>query len=107
MIALRGRSFCWSTFKAVKLIIANVARMATAAVVTTIVTILGQLVIVIGSASFSWVFIKNIMVPTDQYGNEIYIASIAVPVTFTALISFFVARCIMGVYEMAMDTILL
>ena len=105
LVAVKGYSFCFSAISAVKLLILNAMRVATVNVIGDFLTALGKLVVA-GTCTF----IGFLYLDQDQYTDptsDSYISSPVLPLIFIALIAFFLADIFLGLYEMAIDTILL
>lgn len=103
--SMYGGSFCASTKKAFKLILKNMSRVATLKLISTFLMILGKVVIAAtcGFLGFLWIDHDPRFQPPD--GEPL--SSGLLPVIVTTLVAFCVGSAFIGVYSMAIDTIML
>lgn len=105
LVAVKGYSYCYSAFEAVKLIIFNALRIAAVNTVGDFLTWLGKIVVA-GACGF----IAFLLCDMEQYtdpASATYITSPILPVIVVAFIAYCEADVFLSVYEMAVDTILL
>eukprot|EP00227_Mantoniella_beaufortii_P011672 CAMPEP_0197577324 /NCGR_PEP_ID=MMETSP1326-20131121/1998_1 /TAXON_ID=1155430 /ORGANISM="Genus nov. species nov., Strain RCC2288" /LENGTH=699 /DNA_ID=CAMNT_0043140379 /DNA_START=89 /DNA_END=2188 /DNA_ORIENTATION=+ len=105
LVAVKGYSYCYSAFEAVKLIVLNALRMAAVNTVGDFLTWLGKLVVA-GICGF----IAFLLCDTDMYTDPTsssYLTSPLLPVIVVIFIAYCEADVFLSVYEMAVDTILL
>ena len=105
LVAVKGYSYCYSAIHAIKLLIMNMARIAVINTVGDFLTWLGKIVVtgICGVLAF-------LMCDMDMYtdpDSANYITSPLLPVIVTVFIAYQEADIFMGVYEMAVDTIML
>ena len=109
IVAMKGTGFCTSMQDAFKLLLANAARVATVGVISTFLLLLGKLFIVAVSTITMFMFIYNPPdgLPSFFMGDITEVSSPIFPMILTAILSYGVASFFLGVYETAIDTILL
>ena len=105
LVAVKGYSYCYSAIHAIKLLIMNMARIAVINTVGDFLTFLGKIVVtgICGILAF-------LMCDMDQYtdpDSANYLSSPILPVLVVVFIAYQEADIFMGVYEMAIDTIML
>ena len=105
LVAVKGYSYCYSAIHAIKLLIMNMARIAVINTVGDFLTFLGKIVVtgICGILAF-------LMCDMDQYTDPEsanYLSSPILPVLVVVFIAYQEADIFMGVYEMAVDTIML
>lgn len=97
MCAIRGDNFCNSAKRAFQLLLANVLRVGAVNVIGDFMMFLGKVFITLFTTLLAcWIL-------SDMDDVQYW----AIPALFICLISFFVAKSFMNVYDMAVDTILL
>lgn len=105
MTMLYGTSFCTSTKMAFTAFAQNLIQVATVTFLGDIILRFGQMFIVATSVFISFVVLDG---SSDyQLGGEKELSSIVFPVFITAFLSFFMAKQVLSVYNVAIDTILL
>ena len=136
MISIEGKGFCLSAWRSFKLIFSNSLRVAATQALATIIILLAQLGVTAGctlacyvaltsgvgpfemcvSASLACIrrncFFVSLTLPATccrRYGpdGDNYVDSAVVPCTIVFVMSFFVTSCFMGVYDTAIQTLLL
>ena len=109
MVAMKGASFCSAMKDAFTLLMANAARVATVGIISTFLLLLGKLFIVAFSVSCMFFMIQSppSNLPSFFLGDLENITSPIFPMGITAAMSYAVASFFLGVYETAIDTILL
>ena len=109
MISIEGRGFCVSAWRSFKLIFSNSLRVAATQALATIIILLAQLGVTAGCTLLSYIAFTADVGPLTKYGPEgdSYVDSAVVPCTLVFLSSFFVTSCFMGVYDTAIQTLLL
>ncbi|TYZ65010.1 hypothetical protein PybrP1_004108 [[Pythium] brassicae (nom. inval.)] len=106
MVAMNGRGFCTSAKDAFKTILSNLGQVGTISMVSFLLLGAGKVAIAIACtiAMFAYLEAK----PKEfGVGGPREIASPLAPILLTLLLAWFVASSFLGVYEMAIDTILL
>jgi len=105
MVAMKGRSFCGSTVAAFSLLLANLAQVGLVTVISGLLLLLARIVIAATCALVTF----NTLTGNEEYarGGESELSSPIVPCLVTTLFAFFVGSAFIGVYAMAIDTILL
>ena len=106
--AMYGGGFCRSTKKAFKLILKNAARVATLKMISTFLMILGKVVIAATCGFLGFLWIDNdpqYQPPPDGDGEAL--SSVLLPVIVCTFVAFMVGSAFIGVYSMAIDTIML
>ena len=108
MVAMKGSSFIVAMKDAFTLLLANALRVGTVGIISTFILVLGKLFIVALSCTCMFLFITN---PPENLpafvGTMEDISSPILPIGVTALLSYGIASFFLGVYECAIDTILL
>jgi choline transporter-like protein 2/4/5 len=102
VIALHGWGFCKSTRAALAFIMGHIAQVGIVNVIAAFLITLGKVAIFTTCGGVSYLVLGAMYDGTDEQ-----LTSMAVPVGFTVLLSFFVATAFLSVYAMAIDTILL
>jgi len=105
LVAVKGYSYCTGALQAVALIIKNALRLAAVNTIGDFLTWLGKLVVagVCGILAF-------LLCDTAQYtdpDSATYLTSPLLPVVVVVFIAYVEADVFLGVYEMAIDTILM
>ncbi|KAG2493603.1 hypothetical protein HYH03_008120 [Edaphochlamys debaryana] len=107
MIAVKGKGYCCSAIKAVRLIINNCLRVAVVNLVADVLIFLGKVsVAAVGGV------VAYAMTEADYYTNptkypETFLYSPVLPIALSCITAFAVAEIFFAVYEMAIDTIIL
>jgi hypothetical protein len=109
MISIEGRGFCLSAWRSFKLIFSNSLRVAATQTLATIIILLAQLGVTASCTLLCYVVLTADVGPLTAYGPEgdSYVDSAVVPCILVFLSSFFVTSCFMGVYDTAIQTLLL
>ena len=103
LIAIEGKSFCWSAWEAMTLIFNNIATVGAVNVVGDSLLFLGKL-----SVSLLCGFLAFLMLDTETYTTgDSKVSSPLLIVIFCVLFGFVIAGLFMSVVEMAIDTTLL
>lgn len=106
MIAMKGHSFCASAKNAFKVILTNLGQVGTVSMVTFLLLGAGKIAISMTCAIVTFAYIEA---NQGKYGigapHEI--SSPMAPILLSLLLAWFVASTFLGVYEMAIDTILM
>ncbi len=105
MTMLYGTSFCTSTKMAFTAFAQNLIQVATVTFLGDIILRFGQFFIVTTSVLIAFVTLDGSR--EFQIGGDKELSSIAFPVFVTAFLSFFMAKQVLSVYNVAIDTILL
>lgn len=105
MTMLYGTSFCTSTRMAFTAFASNLIQVATVTFLGDIILRFGQVFIVGTSMLVSYLLLDGSR--TFQIGGERELSSIIFPVFLTMLLSWFMAKQVLSVYQVAIDTILL
>jgi choline transporter-like protein 2/4/5 len=103
MIAIEGKSFCWSAWEAISLIFANILTVGAVNVVGDTLLFLGKL-----SVSLLAGFLAFLMLDSETYttgANKV--SSPLFIVIFVVVFAYVIAGLFMSVVEMAIDTVLL
>eukprot|EP00499_Haloplacidia_sp_CaronLabIsolate_P015236 CAMPEP_0196781634 /NCGR_PEP_ID=MMETSP1104-20130614/10011_1 /TAXON_ID=33652 /ORGANISM="Cafeteria sp., Strain Caron Lab Isolate" /LENGTH=754 /DNA_ID=CAMNT_0042151867 /DNA_START=46 /DNA_END=2310 /DNA_ORIENTATION=+ len=105
MIAMYGKSFCSSTMSAVKLILANLARVSVLNFLSFFIMILGKVMVTASAAvvAYFWLTLDK----SFQESGSNALNSIWLPLAVTALAAFAIASSFFYVYDVAVDTIML
>lgn len=106
MIAMKGNGFCSSAKDAFKTMFTNAAQIATVSLVTFLLLGAAKIAIAMACAIIMFGFLEKNEAKYGM-GGEKEISSPMAPILLTMLLAWFVASTFMGVYEMAIDTILL
>ena len=96
--AIHGYSFCKAARHAFFLILRNIARIAALSIVSSLVLLLGQIIITAG-ATFLFYVVVDATIADD-------VSSIWAPLVLTVLVAYFVAKMFNEIWGMAMTTIL-
>lgn len=105
LIAIKGESFCAATKDAFKLLFANIATIGVTQSICSFLMILSDLLLVMMSSILFWLFI--ISRETYKVHGDTPLSNEFVPVLVVIMLSAFIATTFMGVYGMAVDTVLL
>lgn len=97
IIAIEGTDYCFSARVAFRTLTSNALRIVTINTMGDFIVFLGKVIVTGGSAVFSVYLIRND--PQVHY--------LAVPVIFSAVVSYLVAHSMLCVYEMIIDTMFL
>lgn len=100
MCAMHSKSFCTSARDAFYLTMRNVLRVVSLGTVTTFVFATMKILLATGMGTLSFFFFKS-----KLFGSSLH--HIAVPVSFVALGTYFIAGVFFKVYTMAIDTLFL
>lgn len=106
MIAMKGKSFCASAKDSLKVLLTNVGQVATVSMVSFLLLGAGKISIAMSSAVIMFAYIEA---HSDEFGvgGKHEISSPMAPILLSLVLAWFVASTFLGVYEMAIDTILL
>lgn len=106
MIAMKGKSFCASAKDSLKIILSNIGQVGTVSMVSFLLLAAGKIAIAMASAIIMFAYLEA---HDDEFGvgGKHEIASPMAPILLTLVLAWFVASTFLGVYEMAIDTILL
>lgn len=106
MVAMNGKGFCTSAKDAFKMIFSNLAQISTVSMVTFLLLGAGKIAIAMACTIIMFAYIES---KPEEFGigapHEL--SSPMAPILLTLLLAWFVASTFLGVYEMAIDTILL
>ena len=105
LVAVKGYSYCYSAIHAIKLLIMNMARIAVINTVGDFLTWLGKIVVTGICGVLAFLMCDMSMYTDPDSAN--YLTSPILPVIVTVFIAYQEADIFMGVYEMAVDTIML
>ena len=105
LTAIEGGGFCISAWRSFKLLFSNSARIATTTILCTIILILAQVAITLFCVIGAGWSITNL--PVFQPDGTNWVDSPVAPCILVAISAIFVANCFMGVYQMAIMTLLL
>jgi len=105
LIAIKGESFCAATKDAFTLLFANIGTIGITQSICSFLMILSDLLLVMASSILFWLFIDNR--ETYKVHGDTPLSNEFVPVLVVFVLSAFVAHTFMGVYGMAVDTVLL
>ncbi|KAF1328801.1 Choline transporter-like protein, partial [Globisporangium splendens] len=106
MVAMNGTGFCTSAKDAFKILLSNLAQVGTVSMATFLLLSAGKLAITMACTITMFAYIES---KPEEFGigARHEIASPMAPVLLTMVLAWFVASTFLGVYEMAIDTILL
>lgn len=106
MVAMNGKGFCTSAKDAFKMIFSNMGQVATVSMVSFLLLSAGKIAIAMACTIIMFSYIEA---KPEEFGigGAHEISSPMAPILLTLLLSWFVASTFLGVYEMAIDTILL
>ncbi len=103
MIAIEGKSFCWSAWEAISLIFNNILTVGAVNVIGDILLFLGKFSVAACAGLLAF-----LMLDSDTYTTgESKVSSPLLVVIFCVLFGFVIASLFMSVVEMAIDTTLL
>ncbi|CAK4664861.1 hypothetical protein LEN26_007338 [Aphanomyces euteiches] len=100
LVAMKGSSFCTAVVEAFQLVAANLLRIGTLSVVATFVMVMGKLTIMVGCALLVFWYIS-------KDAATVELSSPFPSLALTAILAYAVASLFFGVFEIAMDTVLL
>jgi hypothetical protein len=104
IVAMKGKSFCGATIDAFKLIFANIAQIGIISMISTLLLTLARISI---TASCAFITFNTITSdPRFTKGGELEVSMPMIPVVITTVVAFFISTVFMGVYGLAIDTIL-
>uniref|UniRef100_H3GJB7 Choline transporter-like protein n=1 Tax=Phytophthora ramorum TaxID=164328 RepID=H3GJB7_PHYRM len=106
LIAMKGHSFCSSAKDAFKILLSNIAQVGAVSTVTFLLLGAGKVAIALSCAIATFAYLEK---NSDDYGvgGAHELSSPLAPILLALLLGWFVASTLLGVYEMAIDTILL
>ncbi|KAI9986027.1 hypothetical protein PInf_024868 [Phytophthora infestans] len=106
LIAMKGHSFCVSAKDAFKILLTNIAQVGAVSTVTFLLLGAGKLAVALSCAIATFAYLEK---NTDDYGvgGDHELSSPLASILVALLLGWFVASTLLGVYEMAIDTILL
>ncbi|KAF4322216.1 hypothetical protein BBO99_00002819 [Phytophthora kernoviae] len=106
LIAMKGHSFCASARDAFKLLLSNIAQVGAVSTVTFLLLGAGKVAVALGCAIATFAYLEK---NSDEYGvgGPHELSSPMAPILLALLLGWFVGSTLLGVYEMAIDTILL
>jgi len=104
LVAMRGKSFCASTFNAFGIIFSNLSQVGLLAATTNILLLLVRVTISVGCG-----FLMLALVDTPAYnaGGDKELTAPLLPVVVVFFLAYTVASIFMNAYGLAIDTILL
>mmetsp|Transcript_24592 Transcript_24592/g.41222 ORF Transcript_24592/g.41222 Transcript_24592/m.41222 type:complete len:346 (-) Transcript_24592:796-1833(-) len=105
MIAMYGFSFCEGARSAMQLILKNILRVAAVDVVGDYILFLGKLAITFSSGALCFLWLSQDKMYLFQGARQI--SSPILPIIVVVLASYVVSSAFLGVFSMAIDTILL
>ena len=105
IVAVKGTSYFTSAYTAMKLVLGNLMRMAAVNTVGDFLIFLGKLAVT-AACFFVSIMVSNLDMYTDP-AKDTFISSPLVPVFISTVTAGIIANIFFGVYEMAIDTILL
>ena len=100
LIAMDGKSFFPSALQAVKLLVANAARISTVNIISDAVLFLGKVMVALFCAFFCFVYL-------DKYAAAGTVSSPIVPVILVGCTSFVFACIFFSVVEMCIETVII
>ncbi|ETI54567.1 hypothetical protein F443_02632 [Phytophthora nicotianae P1569] len=106
LIAMKGHSFCASAKDAFKILLTNIAQVGAVSTVTFLLLGAGKIAVALSCAIATFSYLEK---NNDDYGvgGAHELSSPLAPILLALLLGWFVASTLLGVYEMAIDTILL
>ncbi|KAG7383813.1 hypothetical protein PHYPSEUDO_003296 [Phytophthora pseudosyringae] len=106
LIAMKGHSFCTSAKDAFKILLSNIAQVGAVSTVTFLLLGAGKVAVALSCAIATFAYLEK---NSDDYGvgGAHELSSPLAPILLALLLGWFVASTLLGVYEMAIDTILL
>ncbi len=109
IVAMKGTSFCSAMKESFQLIFTNAARVATVSIISMFLLFLGKVFITAFSCMMLFLFMTHppAQLPAFFLGNLDEVSSPVFPLLVCGLLSYGVASMFLGVYETAIDTILL
>jgi len=105
IVAVKGTGYCSSAFTAVKLILGNLGKLAAVNTVGDFLIFLGKLTVTAG-CFFCAIMVADLDMYTDPT-MDTHLSSPLVPVLLATIAGAIIANVFFGVYEMAIDTILM
>jgi choline transporter-like protein 2/4/5 len=105
VISMKGKSFCSATVEAFMLILSNIAQVGIVGVISMIMLLLAKLSITAACGFITFTHVSS--EPRYQKGGTMEVSSPVVPCIVTIIMAYFVASTFLGVYELAIDTIML
>ncbi|KAF0719298.1 Aste57867_1146 [Aphanomyces stellatus] len=99
LVAMKGGSFCASVVDAFQLVAANLLRIGTLGIVSNFVIFMGKLLLTTGCSILVYWFVA--------VKSDYEISSPFPPLVVTAILAYATASFFLGVFEIAIDTILL
>lgn len=105
LIAMKGNSFCSAAYQSFWLIFKNLFQIGAVNLISNFLLLLARITITAGSAVLMFLFIDS----NDDFssGGKDELNFPITPVIAVAVMAWFVASMFMGVYDLAVDTILL
>jgi len=106
LIAMKGHSFCASAKDAFKILLCNIAQVGAVSTVTFLLLGAGKVAVALSCAIATFAYLEQ---NSADYGvgGAHELSSPLAPILLSLLLGWFVASTLLGVYEMAIDTILL
>ncbi|KAK1933985.1 Choline transporter-like protein 2 [Phytophthora citrophthora] len=106
LIAMKGHSFCSSAKDAFKILLSNIAQVGAVSTVTFLLLGAGKVAVALSCAIVTFVYLEK---NSQDYGvgGVHELSSPMAPIILSLILGWFVASTLLGVYEMAIDTILL
>ncbi|KAG1693828.1 hypothetical protein DVH05_022930 [Phytophthora capsici] len=106
LIAMKGHSFCSSAKDAFKILLSNIAQVGAVSTVTFLLLGAGKVAVALSCAIVTFVYLEK---NNEAYGvgGAHELSSPMAPIILALILGWFVASTLLGVYEMAIDTILL
>ncbi|GMF23355.1 unnamed protein product [Phytophthora lilii] len=106
LIAMKGHGFCSSAKDAFKMLLSNIAQVGAVSTVTFLLLGAGKVAVALSCAIATFAYLEK---NSDDYGvgGAHELSSPLAPILLALLLGWFVASTLLGVYEMAIDTILL
>ena len=105
MAAIEGRGFCMSAWRSFKLIFSNSLRVATTQTIATLLILLAQFGITAFCTFTCWVALE--LLPQFGIDGDNFVDLAYAPCFIVFVTAFFISYCFMGVYETAIQTLLL
>ncbi|RLN87491.1 hypothetical protein BBJ28_00004806 [Nothophytophthora sp. Chile5] len=106
LVAMKGHSFCASARDAFRILLSNMAQVGAVSTVTFLLLGAGKLAIALSCAIATFAYLEH---DSARYGvgGSHELSSPMAPILLALGLAWFVAAALLGVYEMAIDTILL
>lgn len=104
LIAMKGNSFCTSTFNAFSIILGNLARVGTVSFISIFVLLLCKVSVSVASAVITYQILSSYA--DYGVGGSKQLSNVFIPVIFTFIIGYTISSIALGVYETTIDTIL-